>query len=173
MTKQTITPLLIISFFLILLGIGFGLGWWTGTQQGSKVAYVQSNQVFESFALTKQLQAELENTQQARKAVLDEIGLRLERMSVQDKAAKDSLESLSNDLYARQQRFTEDNRVQAEQYNSQIWTQLNQYMQDFAEAKGYEVLLGATGNGSLLAADEELNVTEELITYVNTRYEGE
>lgn len=59
-----------------------------------------------------------------------------------------------------------------EDYNAQIWTQLNQYIKEFGKSKDLDLMLGANGNGSILYANEAYDLTEECILYVNNKFSG-
>jgi len=63
-----------------------------------------------------------------------------------------------------------DNR---EKYSDELWKQINQYVSDFGDQYDYDVILGALGNGSLMYGKEHVDITEEVLTYINKRYQGD
>ena len=62
--------------------------------------------------------------------------------------------------------------VMAKQYTDQIWEQLNQYIKDFGTQHKYKFIFGSRGDGNLMYAEEQDNITSEVLTYVNERYQG-
>lgn len=54
----------------------------------------------------------------------------------------------------------------------QVWNQLNQYMLDFGKTHNYKLILGANNNGNIVYSNETIDLTDELVYYVNQRYSG-
>ena len=79
---------------------------------------------------------------------------------------------LREEFMMRQQQLTGDQEAQTKQYNDQIFKQINQYVQDLRKEKKYDVVLGASGNGAVMAADEKYDITPELVEYMNQKYQG-
>lgn len=173
---KRITAWLLTVSVIALLAIGISL--FQAFTGHTKIAYVNSNQVFAEFTLSQELKAKLDQTNEARKQVLDQLDRKikglasvLERNS-QKMAVRDSLEQLVQTVAYKREEYTQDNEQQAEKYNEQIWTQLNQYLQDYCDVEGIDALLGADGSGSLLAGDKALDHTEAVIQFINQRYRG-
>ena len=59
-----------------------------------EIAHIQTNQVFAEFQLTSELKAKLENTEQSRKTLLDNMELQLQQLASREKAPQDSLQQL-------------------------------------------------------------------------------
>ena len=78
--------------------------------------------------------------------------------------------------YARKQYLFKEEQVKnsneqsAKRYNEQIWNQLNAYVKEFAQEKKYEMVLGTSGDGNVMYAAAELDVTDVAITFVNKKY---
>lgn len=172
------TKQILLGGILLALIAGAGIGWGISSLSTQKTAYVNGAKVFSDFAMTKELNMMLSNTQQSRQQVLDSLELHVRTLGIQQNSNPangrllDSLKVAAEQLRFKSERFTEDNQRQLETYNEQIWTQLNQYIGDYRENEGYSYLFGATGSGSLMAANPDLDMTEEVLTYVNLRYEG-
>lgn len=141
-----------------------------------KTGYIELNQIYDKFPLKKELEGQLQHTQNARKAILDSMNLKLHTLSNQARAGSTEAEKVflvEQRAYLEKQRyFEEDNSNQVRQYDEQIWKQINQYVKDFGEEKGYDYVFGATGTGSVMYADKSKNITEEVSTYVNSKYKG-
>ena len=160
-------PLILVQLFLI---IGLIL-WQVFTPQPSKIGYVEVGELYEEFSLTKELDARFQNTNRARQQVLDSLGNMIQRLE-RDSSGSTRLRTLQYAFQEKQQAFEEDSRNQLGQYNEQISGQLNQYIEEFRQEEGYDILLGAQGSGAIMAVDSALNVTQTAITYINQRYAG-
>ena len=150
-----------------------------------KVAYVNLGKLYESFELKKELEKQLVNVQQARSKVLDSLQLTLDIQSkglqqlsqardkdvFQQKAGQ--YEASRNEFAYRKRSFEEDNAQLIQQFDKQIWKQLNQYVKDYGDSNGYTYILGGDGNGTVMYAGKGEEITEQLLAYVNTRYKGE
>lgn len=157
-----------ISILCLLLGLA--LGWGIHQFQQDEIAHIQTGEVFAAFAMAQELDAKLQNTRQSRETILETMKLRLQQMEAQ-KTSLDSLQSLAQQFRQKSEQFAADNQHQSQQYTDQIWTQLNQYIQEYCEEEGISYLLGATGNGNLMGASAEQDVTQEVIEYVNRKYQ--
>jgi outer membrane protein len=143
-----------------------------------KLAYVKSNDVYNAFELKKELSAKLETVQNKRKAILDSLLIPLKMLAAQLKQNNDEKQYMQFQLQQqnyleRKQEFEEDNQRLTDEYSSQIWKQINQYIADYGKEKGYAFIYGATGDGSLMFAGEHYEITTEVSNYVNEKYSGE
>jgi outer membrane protein len=132
-----------------------------------KTGYVNLNMVFDKFPLKKQLQTKLENMQASRKAILDSL-------YVQVSAAGNSPEAEKvRELYLQDKKqFQLDDQRVSQDYNAQIWKQINQYVKDYGEEKGYQYIWGADGAGTLMYADKSVDLTDQVSDYVNNKFKG-
>jgi outer membrane protein len=153
--------------------------------QQPKTAYVNLAKLYEGFELKKELEKQLTTVQQSRSKILDSLQLNLDIQSralqqlsqTKDKEIFDqkasSFEASRNELAYRKRSFDEDNAQLLQQFEQQIWKQINKYVKDYGDSKGYTYILGGDGNGSVMYAGKGQEVTDELIGYVNAQYKGE
>lgn len=142
-----------------------------------KLAYVDNTRLFQEFTLKKELEAAYKKTENARKAQLDSMMLELKMISREYESTRNTkllnlLEIGKEQVMMKQKEYEEDNQVLTEQYDAQIWKQLNQYMKEYGDKEGYDFIMGAQGDGALMYAGEKNNITDDLISFVNKRYEG-
>lgn len=163
---------------ILIFSLGITAGWGIVTWDKSKTVYVKTDQLFEAFALTKSFKAKLENTEQSRVSILEDMELNARTLAykaekgINPKQSRDSLEVLVQTIAAKRAQFTEDNQSEAEKYNQQIWTQLNQYIQDYCSEHGYNFVLGTDGKGALMAANPTLDHTDDIIAFANAQFTG-
>ena len=143
-----------------------------------RTVYVDTGKVFAEFKLTKELNTDLTQVMNARKNILDSIYQRLRLLTIEVKAEDGrktekvkELASLEESYYLKQQQFETDNKAATENYLAKVWNQLNQYIADYGSEKRCNYILGATGQGNIMFAQKEENITEDLIAYVNSRYD--
>lgn len=141
-----------------------------------KMAYINTGEVFQEFALTKDLQARLEQVKNQRSAVLDTLRLDLQMRAAnidqQNEEAVANFRKRQESYLMQERQFTEDNDRLTAEYNEQVAKQINQYVEEYGKARGYQYIYGADGSGSLMYAGEGENATKEVIAFINKRFEG-
>ena len=55
--------------------------------------------------------------------------------------------------------------------NEQVWMRLNSLLTEYGEKYGYTLVIGANGMGTVLYNQKSIDKTEELIKFVNQKYE--
>jgi len=139
--------------------------------------YVQNDRVFHEFKLTVEYQSKLEKIRQQRAAVLDstETRIRQEQVKLSKDSPAEELQAYQHKLMeyeAMGKRFEDQNNKLSAQYDAIIWKQLDAYIKEYGDAKGYDIILGTNGTGNVVYASEALDATEELIEFINTKYDG-
>jgi len=141
--------------------------------------WINLNKVHGDFIYKKELEEKLIKTTTARKTIIDSMEFELQVLSKQIKAEKardknkiSVYQVKLENYYTKKKELEENNAVMQQQYNEQIITQINQYMKDFGNEKGYDFIFGTDGSGVLMYANESLDVTKEAITYINEKYKG-
>lgn len=143
---------------------------------GDKTAFIDVDKVFNDFELTKQKKAEYENTLSKRKEITDKEKLRLQQvyktLSETKNPDKKEVEQFQIDRQLFEQKMQEDeqqNKAMDDQYTSEIWKQLNQYIEDFRKEEGYTYLFIKSN----IVADESKDVSKEASEFVNKKFKGE
>ncbi|MEO5641915.1 MAG: OmpH family outer membrane protein [Bacteroidia bacterium] len=180
---QVIKRLFIPALFVVAFSaIGFSVFLFATRP---KIAYVDLAKVYNGFELKKQLETQLKVVQQVRQRTLDslELGLKMISRNLQsidsDKSKNEiqiktnEFEALKQDYLYKQENFSSDNSSLLQQYDQQVWKQLNQYVKDYGEANGYTCILGGDGSGNVMYSSKGLDITEELIAYTNKCFKGE
>jgi len=145
-----------------------------------KTAYVNTVILFEQFALKKDLEKKYSQTENARKAILDSLQQNLILLSSQAKMGKplpgsiyEKYNSSRENFFVVKAKFEEDNQLLSESYNDQIWTRINEYVKEYGERNNYTYIYGANGGGSLMYANSHTDITQNVIEYINKRYQGD
>jgi len=142
-----------------------------------KVAYVNTYSIYNEFKLKKELEEKLNKTQLTRKVLLDSLRIKIQMASLDKSKAEGKefyfrMEEMKQMYFKREKEYTEENTAQAQKYTDEVWEQLNQYIKEYGKEKGYDYIMGATGEGNLMYAKEQHDISKELIQYVNEKYAG-
>lgn len=144
-----------------------------------KTGYVLIQDVYNQFEMKKELQKKFETSHGARQKVLDSTLaiLRMLNRKINDEKGKDTgdigtFRRMRVEYMEKKSQMAGDDSAQTKQYDTEIITQLNQYIKDYAKENGYQYIFGNGGNGSLMAADESVNITGPVTQYVNEKYAG-
>ena len=144
-----------------------------------KTAYININEVFNQFDLKKQLEKKYLQTKQSRDKILDSLKFNLQTISNKLNNSKLNNDTLVNyfnfkkeEFYQKKDVFDSDNQNLSKQLDSEVLSQLNQYVKDFGKEKKYDYIFGTDGNGSIMYATESNDITKEIVEYINLKYKG-
>lgn len=140
-----------------------------------KIAYIELQKVYEDFQMKKELENELGKINASKQNQLDSMRFQLELFSrtIKNKGEiHDDFELKKRSYLLKEQQIKENMELVSGEYNDRIWKQLNQYIGDYGKENNIVFLLGASGSGTLMYADENTNVTKEVSEYVNKKYSG-
>jgi outer membrane protein len=160
-----------------LIGLVALIGFEFWHVQKNKTAYVDINQLYKAYKQKAELEKELQAIQMKFQSTLDSVKLEIQ---LAENKVKQSNTQENKMIYSKKveyynylnQEFSRVSEVNAKKYREQILGQLNEYISEFGKIHGYKYIYGANGNGSLMYASEEENITTQLIGYSNAKYEG-
>lgn len=129
--------------------------------KSEKQGYVVNSVLFEGFNGTKHLKTQLRDLNTSNKEKLDSMVLQhgFESNAIAFREILSDMERQEEELSVK---YTED-----------IWKRLNLYIAEFAKEKDFQIIFGATGSGSLMYASPSMDITDEILEYVNAKYDGE
>lgn len=142
-----------------------------------KTGYVELSQLYSEFDMTKELNKNLEKATLIKTQILDSLKFNIKQIEIQlNTEAIDTLiqryELKKQEYLYTQQKFNEENQRISQQYYEQSLNQINTYVKDYGKENNYEYIFGATGSGSMMYADSNNNLTNELISFINEKYQG-
>lgn len=127
-----------------------------------KTGFIFNQKVFEEFKGTKILQEKITRKKQDDMALLDSLSKEVTKRPSPEIFQKYQL--AKDNLLLQEQQLTE-------QYTAEIWSRINRYISVYGKEKGYDFILGASGNGNLMYAKESVDITKEVIEYINKEYD--
>ena len=152
----------VTSAFLLL-----GLFSCSEEKQG-KIGFMENARVFEGFEMKKDYDKRIEEDMSVETKLLDSLELQLGQVI----QAGDSLKAyqLRRQHYVVEQRYNQKFQENSTKYTQEVNERLNDYIEKYSEEKGFDFILGSNGQGNVMYAKKEKNITDELIKFVNTKY---
>lgn len=144
------------------------------------IGFVDNVKLFEEFAYKKELAGELATFENRKKAFLDslELNLRafsmqLDTMSISDQQKMALFNNKRSIVIQQQQNYEQQNQAVIAASDEKIAKRLSDYIQDFAQEEGIDLLIGNTGNGAVMHGEKYLDHTEAALEYINQKYKGQ
>ena len=137
--------------------------------ENTKIAFMNNVRVFEEFSMKKDYDKKMESDLINEASQLDSIEKNINSIG----STSDTLElfQLRRNYYVLQQQYEQKYEALATQYTKEVNDRLNESIKSYAEKMGYEIILGSGGQGNVMYVKEPLDITDELIKYINTDYE--
>lgn len=139
--------------------------------------WIDLNKVYNEFKLKKDLEVKFKSAESLRMRITDSLELDLKIAAKQFNYSKNQdqqyqFELKKEELFLKKKQFEEDNEQLRRDYNGQVLTQINQYVKEYAKAKGISLVLGAEGTGTLMYAEEATEATNDVLIFINNKYNG-
>jgi len=167
-----INLVLIIIVGAITIYLAFG-----GTSK--KQAWLDLNKLYNEFEMKKELDKKFLATENARKKITDSLELDLKLVFTQlqkDEKNKELInvfETKREYFLTRKQQLDEDSQQNRDQLYEQILNQINQYIKDLGKSENYSIIFGADGRGTVMYADDKIDITNHAIEFINKKYRGQ
>ena len=133
-----------------------------------KIVYVDSIEIFDGFAMTKEMKRAGEKEFNSKKLVLDDLYSNLQSPTISASQKKE----LMQQFIQRKEELEQFNQTFAAEQTTKIWSRIKSYTAEFSRDKNYQLVLGSDNKQVVLFADEKIDVTNDLLTYLNKKYEG-
>lgn len=128
-----------------------------------EVVYVDNVKLFDGFTMTKEMRKTGEKEFNSRKSVLDKLYADLQSGSVSESEKK----QLMQQFIQGKEELEQFNQVFGSEQSSKIWARIKSYTAEFSKDKNYKLVIGSDNKQAVLFADEKIDVTNELLTYIN------
>lgn len=168
--KRKYTSLLLVSNGFLLIALLALFSFCFLNQSNTEIVYVDNVRLFNGFNMSKDL-GKLNNQKiQKQKKKLDSLYTVYTILREQKNSEKS--EELESQLRIEDQELRKINEYFSKEVSQQVWNRLNQYIEEYGKAQGYQIILGTQGTGSIMFAQEGLEITESVLAYANNKYEG-
>jgi outer membrane protein len=158
----------------------------TATGGGGRIAYVDIDTLEANYEFLKNQKAEFTKRQQSMKAELERSAQQMQNdyVNLQRKAqsgamtesemksAEKRVMQMQQSLQAREAALTEQLVQEQEQFNKDLQTRLDKFLEEYNKDKRYDYILSYSRSGSILYADKSLNITADVIKGMNEMSEN-
>jgi outer membrane protein len=135
------------------------------------IVYVDNIKLFNGFNMTRDIKAMEEATINKQAKILDSLYLRFNELSDKEKA-RPSAKNLQQQIAIKSKKLQEQQDAYINNLNVNVWKRLNSYIEAYAQAKGYSIILGTSGKGNVMYANQGIDVTSDVLEFSNKNYEG-
>jgi Skp family chaperone for outer membrane proteins len=167
---------IIISSVIAVLAVAIAVYSYTTVPT---IGYVRLKAVFDGFEMKKELEKQLRQEMQQEQQYLDSIGLILQqRAAVLDTMQGKSTVNVDHFLTDKQQylnrrqQFETYSAEKTRQYDAQIIARMREYIKTYGTEHGYDLIITDDDNGSVLFGTPSTDITDPIITFLNTKYSG-
>lgn len=146
----------------------------------NSVGVVDLPSLYSSFDYQKELNSEFEKMKENVNLTKDSLTRSIQSFEKSLLSSEDYSEADKNIYFERTytEYLNEQNYLDyqldsiANDFSAKVWKQLNSYLAEYGEENEYDVIIGMQGNGNVMYAKEGVNITEDVITYANSKYNG-
>ncbi|MBN8641161.1 MAG: OmpH family outer membrane protein [Flavobacteriales bacterium] len=163
MTLKINKPYTIITAVIILILVSI---FYIIYNQHSKLVFVDNSKLFNEFKMTKDLVKVGEKQVALMNRNLDSLSFILKSSNNTEIQKELTLKIIEQrrQINEFQNNFTNTN-------SENIWKRINEYVKDFSVKNNYDLVVGSQVNG-VFYGKPELDTTDELLEYINKKYEG-
>jgi outer membrane protein len=133
-----------------------------------EVVYVDNMKIFDGFNMTKEMKKVGEKEFITRKAILDSLYAKLQSNTISEAEKK----AMMPQFIQGKEEFEQFNQNFALQETEKIWKRINSYVTEFSSENSYKIIIGSENKRDVLYANEKVDITNDLIYYLNKKYEG-
>ena len=158
----------------MMLAIGVVCSWLTYAcvmHRIKKIAMIDAVTLFNEFKMKKELENDFKGLLQMYQQKVDSVGKVIKL--IDPKASKEQLNELYRAYDFYKSKYESEYSASNQTVNEQVWKRLNPILEEYGKAKGYNLILGANGMGTVLYNDSYYDITKEVIAYVNSKYDNE
>ena len=153
-------------------------------QSSSDLVFVDVNKLLEGYKRTKIVRAEFDKKAKTMKSNVDSLmsnwqkelqAYEKERVSFSKKELELKKELLSNkqqQIGNYQQAVQKQLQEEDQKVTQTVINDINDFVKEYGKKKGYKVIFGATGSGTIMYGEESSDLTDEVLEELNAEFEG-
>lgn len=158
----------ILNSIIILILLIFGAFYYFNETKEDLV-YIDNIKLFNSFNMTKDIKTIEETKIYTKGKELDSLYAIFQ--TIKDKQDNSS-KILQKQIAYKSKAFRELQDNYSHNLSNTVWNRLNGYIKAYAQIHHLKIILGTSGNGNVLYAEEAIDVTAQIIEFSNQKYEG-
>jgi outer membrane protein len=133
-----------------------------------KIVYVDNIKLFDNFNMTKELKKLGEKEFNLQKTKVDSLYATLQSPEISSSEKK----LVMQQFIQQKEELEQFNQYFAAEQSSKIWARIKSYSSEFSKENKYKLIIGSENKSNVLFADENIDITNDLLTYINKKYEG-
>ncbi len=152
----------------------------------TKIAYIDVEEIMKEYKGTKDAEAAMKVKSEKLKAELDSLVMSWEtkareyqqkapKMSAKNRAEREQVLMQEQQAIGQRQQVVQQ-QVQAEGQESlkTLSKEINDFVKNYAKEKGYNFVLGTSGNsGTVMYGEEKADITDDVLVQLNKAYKAE
>jgi len=168
--------MLMKRFFIFLFaGLLFGCS-------QTKIAYIDIEVLMSEYEATKEMEALFTQRQEMVSKKLDSLQAPFQQ-KVQDYYAnadkmsttkrsetEQALQQEQQYLQSRQQQASQELQLENQQSSEVLTKRVDSIVEIYAKSKNLDLIVGTSGKGTVLYGDENLDITQEILSILNSEY---
>lgn len=173
-----------LSFWAAVIAIVISISTFIYVNPSSKQVYVDVNKLIDGYKRTKVVRADFEKKAKTLNANVDSLmtdwqnELKIyekerSKMSTKELELKQELlgnkqQQINNYQQAIQKQIQEEDKKATQT----IVNDINDYVKEYGKKHKYTIILGASGSGNIMYANEDADLTKVVLEGLNTEFEG-
>ena len=153
-------------------------------QSSSDLVYVDVNKLLDGYKRTEVVKAEFDEKAKTMKANVDSLladwqnelkGYEKERSGMSKKELELKQQLLSNkqqQINNYQQAVQKQLQEEDKKVTQTVVNDINDFVKEYGKKKGYKVIFGATGNGTIMYGEPASDLTDAVLEELNAEFEG-
>jgi len=154
------------------------------TSSKTEQVYVDVNKLLEGYSRTSIVRADYEKKATIMKSNVDSLMSNWQQelkdyekerkeMTKKELALKEELLATKQQQISNYQQAIHKQLQEEDQKVTQtVINDINDFVKEYGKDKGYQIILGATGAGTIMYADKATDLTPEILEKLNTSFEG-
>ena len=146
-----------------------------------KIAFIKTDEIFNDFQLKKELEKELTVFRDKKGNLLDSLSAMLkvkgefisqEKNESNKKKKIEEYYGLEKIYKNKKEQLDSQEEQLVNNFNQQIYKQINEYTQEYGEKNNYKFIFGTTTEGNIMYAGKSEDITHQVNDYINSKYQG-
>ncbi|MBL4863191.1 MAG: OmpH family outer membrane protein [Crocinitomicaceae bacterium] len=159
--KKSIYSVLIVMIATLIVSCN-------GDGNSQRIVFMENAKVFEKFEMKKDYDKLIERDLSNEVKQLDSLGLEINKQITLGDSL--SVFKLKKQYYIIEQQYNKTFESISSKYTNEVNDRLNEYLKLFSEEKGYDLILGSSGQGNVMYIKEGVDISDELIKFINHKY---
>ena len=168
MNRSELRQILITLIACVLTGVTVLL---ITNNNSKKIAVVDAVKLFNSYKMKKELEGKEAAPLQFLNHQVDSLKNELTARSKTQGSDPKMMQQLYTVFRQAQARLDQEYQQSNQAINEQVWKRLNPQIDEYGKKHGLRLIIGANGMGSVLYNDDYYDRTQEVIDFVNKRYD--